>query len=114
MHELTMTEDLLKIALSQAAQAHAARITELHLVVGQLAGVTDESVQFYWQMISQGTPAEGARLHFRNVPAEWQCHTCGGRFTLENDTAACPQCGGAQVILAAGEEFYLEAIEVET
>ncbi|MGD8998651.1 MAG: hydrogenase maturation nickel metallochaperone HypA, partial [Anaerolineae bacterium] len=67
MHELSVTESLLEIALRHAARAGAARITRLNIVVGELSSIVDESVQFYWDIVSRGTMAEGAELHFERV-----------------------------------------------
>lgn len=111
MHELAVTQSILEIALQHAEQAGAGRITDLHLVIGQLSSMVDDSVQFYWDLISQGTPAEGARLHFRRVPVEMQCRACDHRYTPDGDFM-CPACGSDQVQVVAGEEFYLEAIDV--
>jgi hydrogenase nickel incorporation protein HypA/HybF len=113
MHELSVTESILEIALRHARQAGAGRITGIYLVVGQLSSLVDDSVQFYWDLIAKGTPAEGARLHFRRVPAELLCLECGRRYQPGQDDLACPTCGSPQVKVAAGEEFYLEAIDVE-
>ncbi len=113
MHELAVTESILKIALRHAEAAKAERITELHLVVGQLASIVDESVQFYWDIISKDTLAEGAELIFRRVPAELACLSCNTRYAPSKEALACPNCGSAAVQVVAGEEFYLEAIDVE-
>ena len=37
MHELTITESLLEIALRHAREAGATKITDLYLVIGQLS-----------------------------------------------------------------------------
>jgi hydrogenase nickel incorporation protein HypA/HybF len=113
MHELAVTESVLRIAMEHAKAAGASRITDVHLVIGQLSSFVDDSVQFYWDIISSGTPAEGAVLHFRRVPAELECLVCGNRYTLTGEDLACPQCGGMQMKVVAGEEFNLEAIDVE-
>ncbi len=113
MHELPVTENILNIALRHAEQAGATRITELHIVIGQLASIVDDSVQFYWDIISKGSLAEGARLHFRRVPAEMLCLNCNQRYAPTKDELACPNCGGVAVKIVAGEEFFLEAIDVE-
>jgi hydrogenase nickel incorporation protein HypA/HybF len=39
-------------------------------VIGRLASIVDDSIQFYWDMISEGTICQGAKLHFKRVPAE--------------------------------------------
>jgi hydrogenase nickel incorporation protein HypA/HybF len=113
MHELSVTEALLQLALKHAEAAEAARVTDVHVVIGQLSTVVDESVQFYWDLISAGTRAEGARLHFRRVPAALRCEDCGHAYAPGAEVLACPACGGAQVKVDAGEELYLEALEVD-
>ena len=114
MHELAITESVLKTALEHAGAAGASRITDIHIVVGQLSMFVDDSIQFYWDIISQGTLAEGAQLHFRRVPAELRCLECEAHYTLPGDDLACPECGGTQVRVVAGDELNLEAIDVET
>jgi hydrogenase nickel incorporation protein HypA/HybF len=111
MHELAVTESILEIALRHGQAAGAARITDLHLVIGELSSIVDESVQFYWDIISEGTAAAGATLHFRRVPARLVCQVCGHDYS-PRQTLPCPACGSADVRVTAGEEFYLEAIDV--
>ncbi len=113
MHELSVTESVLEIALRHANQAQASKITDIYLVVGQLASIVDDSVQFYWDMIAGNTLAEGAQLHFRRVPAELVCLDCTQKYALSRDELGCPHCGSARVKVASGEEFFLEAIDVE-
>lgn len=110
MHELAITQNVLDISLSHA---EGRRVTNIYLVVGQLSSYVDDSVQFFWDFISQGTLAEKAKLHFRREPAVMRCQQCGGSTPL-NDTFTCPACGSDAVTIEAGEEFYIEAIEVET
>lgn len=112
MHELTITENIRDIALRHGRQAGATRITDLYLVIGEMSTIVDDSVQFYWDFVSEGTPAEGATLHFRRIAAQLVCQTCGYRFT-PGQGLSCPRCGSTDVRLVAGEEFFLEAIDVE-
>jgi hydrogenase nickel incorporation protein HypA/HybF len=113
MHELSITESILEITLRHARQAQAKKITDLFLVIGQLASIVDDSVQFYWDFVSQGTEAEGARLHFRRIPAELLCLGCGQRFAWDGEDVLCPACHSTQVKVVSGEEFFLESIMAE-
>lgn len=113
MHELAVTESIRDIALRHAQAAGAKRVTDVYLVIGRLSSIVDDSVQFYWDIISQGTPVEGARLHFRRAPIEVVCLDCGARYNPPDDDLACPACRSERIRIVAGEEFCLEAIDVE-
>lgn len=113
MHELAITESVLKTAVEHARAARAGRITDVHLVIGQLSSFIDDSVNFYWDILTEGTLAEGAVLHFRRVPAELECLTCEAHYGLTGEDLACPACGGIKINVLAGDEFNLEAIDVE-
>ncbi len=111
MHELVVTESILEITLRHAKKAGDIRVTDLFLVIGELSSVIDDSVQFYWDFVSEGTVAEGAKLHFRRVPAEFACQACGNKYRL-TDNLTCPKCESNDIRIVAGREFSLEAIEV--
>ena len=113
MHELAVTESLLEIALRHAERAGARRIVRLNLVVGELASIVDESVQFYWDIISRDTIAEGAQLRFDRVPGTLRCMRCGHVFPIDGANYTCPECGEARVVVAGGDEFRLDSIEVD-
>jgi len=113
MHELSITESLLEIALRHAREAGAKRVTRLNLVIGELSSIVDESVQFYWDIVSEGTIAEGAELHFERVEGVLRCQKCGHTFPLGRDSFVCPECGASQVVAGGGDDFRLESIEIE-
>ena len=113
MHELAVTENILNIAVQHARQANAVRVTSLHLVIGQLSSIVDDSVQFYWDMISAGTVCEGAQLHFERRPAMLKCLDCGQTYTLNRELTDCPDCHSARIKIVSGEEFFLDSMEVE-
>jgi hydrogenase nickel incorporation protein HypA/HybF len=113
LHELSITQNLLDLALRHAEQAGATRITHLHLVIGDLSSVIDDSVAFYWDMISKDTLAEGAKLHFERIPARMRCNDCQQEYQIKPGELACPRCGSAQVTPCAGTEFLLNSIEIE-
>lgn len=114
MHELSITQNILEIALRHGEEAQASKITGLHLIIGQLSSVVDDSVQFYWDMIAEGTLADGAKLHFKRIPAQLECQECGQTYNLVgNQLDGCPACESIKVKVKAGNEFRLESIEIE-
>lgn len=113
MHELSVTESILEIALRHAEKSNAQRITDLYLVIGQLSSIVDDSVEFYWDIIAKDTIAAGANLHFKRIPTQVLCLVCNNRFNPINGDFSCPKCKGSQIKIVQGEEFLLEAINIE-
>lgn len=114
MHELPVTQAILDTALRAARQAGGQRILAIDLAIGELSGIVDDSVQFYFDILSQGTPAAGALLRFRRLPALAACHDCGNSYDVTPPLAPfCPACGSLRVQVSGGRQFTLESIEID-
>ena len=113
MHELSVTENILSIALEYANKEKASKVTGINLVIGQLSSIVDDSVQFYWDTISEGSICQGAKLSFNRVQAALQCQDCQLEYQIANQLTPCPNCGSYNAKIVRGEEFYLESIEIE-
>lgn len=103
----------MKIAVEHAEKANARRVTDLHIVIGDLASMVDDSIQFYWDIIARETIAEQATLHFRRLPAQLQCNSCSEKYQPTEKELICPNCHGIGAKIISGEEFFLESIDVE-
>jgi hydrogenase nickel incorporation protein HypA/HybF len=113
MHELPITQAILTLALETAQRAGARRIAGIDLVVGDLSSIVDDSVQFYFDVLSQGTPAAGAALRFRREAATLACPACGHREQTHPPLPrACPTCGGSRLEITGGQAFFVQSIEV--
>jgi hydrogenase nickel insertion protein HypA len=112
MHELAVTESILKIVLDSAQKNKATAVTDITLTIGSLSSIVDDSVQFYWDYVSQGTICENAKLHFNRVMARLKCLDCGTTYSLIDDLTPCPSCGSINVIIFSGEEFQVDHIEI--
>lgn len=114
MHELPATQGVLNVALDAARDAGAARVIAIDVVVGELASIVDDSVQFYFDVIARGTPAEGAALRFHREPAGAACGDCGARFAVSPPLRPdCPYCGSWAVTVRGGQDFFVDSIEVD-
>ena len=113
MHELVVTESILQIAEKHALQANAKKVTDITLIIGNLSSIIDDSVVFYWEMISKGTICEGSIIHFNRLPAIILCLACNQTFEMPGELVPCPNCGSYQLKIQSGEEFFLESIEIE-
>jgi len=114
MHELSVTESIFDIAMRYGKEANASSITDLHLIIGQLSSIVDDSVQFYWEIITRDTICENAALHFERIPAQLLCLDCNHTYMIKQELVPCPQCESNHIKVIAGEEFRLDSIEIET
>ena len=112
MHEISVVTYLLEAVEEQARQHNASRIVEVNLVIGDRASIVDDSLFFYFDMLTPGTLAEGAKLNTRRVPSQFNCLECGKAY-VTGDDFRCPHCGGLGRIDPAGSEFYIDTIEIE-
>jgi len=113
MHELAITEQIAKIANEHGEKSKATQITDLYLVIGELSTVIDDSVQFYWDLITENTLCEGAKLHFKRIPAVFRCRDCNKEYNLDQgELTPCPHCQSSSMDILQGKEFHLDSINI--
>ena len=113
MHELSIMQSALDLALEQARKAGAKRLLELRLRIGALSGVVPEALEFAFEALTPGTLAEGARLALEKVPARFWCAHCGREFESDDLFADCPDCQRPSGELRAGRELELASLEID-
>ena len=114
MHELSVTQSILDIALRHAEQAGAERILAVNLVIGDLTGFVDDSIQFYFDFLTQETIAQDAQLRFDRVQARVRCQACGAEYAPPDSRLwTCPECEALGGEIIAGREFSMASIEIE-
>jgi hydrogenase nickel incorporation protein HypA/HybF len=80
VHEVSLLQAALEMALDAAERQRARRIRRITLRVGILSGVVPEPLDFAFDVVTRGTPAEEARLNVEEFSAVWQCDGCGQSF----------------------------------
>jgi hydrogenase nickel incorporation protein HypA/HybF len=113
MHEQSIVESLLAIAIESAEKAKAKNILRISLVVGELSGVVEESVDFYFSFLTRDTIAADSSLFYNRIPAELRCRNCNTIFTPENLNFHYPNCKEQQIDIIGGRELYIDSMEVE-
>jgi len=114
MHELPITEQIVKIVTEHGQEARASKIVKIRLVVGERSGYIGESIQMYFDMISEGTLCEGAALEIETVRPKLKCPGCGAIFERKPMRFDCPDCGADGEPTEIGREFYIDSIEVSS
>ena len=113
MHELSIMQSALDLALEQARLAGASRVHAIRLRVGTLSGVVPDALEFAFEALAPGTPAEGAALDIENVPARFWCGRCSCEFQADDLWAECPDCHQASGEIRAGRELELASMEID-
>lgn len=115
MHELPVTEAILKIVLKHAAKNNAVKVACVRLKVGRLCDLEAVWIQNYFTYLSRGTVAEGAKIEIERLPAVFVCQNCGEKYEIGADgpiTIGCPHCGAKEVEVSSGLEYVVSEMEV--
>ena len=113
MHELAVTQSMVDLVLDEAKKGGAHKVKKINLVLGELSGVVGDCVQLYFGLMSKDTIAEGATVSFNTVATQAKCRQCAKVFEVKESNWICPECHGVSVELVAGNELFVESIEVE-
>ncbi|RKX69910.1 hydrogenase maturation nickel metallochaperone HypA [candidate division WOR-3 bacterium] len=113
MHELAITESILEIVLKEANRNRGKRVREIGIVLGRMSSFVPECIEYYFDFLSRGTIAEGAKLKFTLISPVIVCRHCDQEIEIEDPFMVCPICGNTDTKLISGRECYVEYIEVE-
>jgi hydrogenase nickel incorporation protein HypA/HybF len=111
MHELSIADGVLGVVLAHAGDR---RVTRVEMRVGHLRQAVPSALEFAWELVSQGTAAEGAELVLEHVPAAVRCLDCGAESEQDGFPLCCGRCGGLAVDVVRGEELLVDALDVES
>jgi len=115
MHELSIAISLIDLAteaLEDAGEARSVRVISVR--VGDLSGVVVEALEFAWEMASEGTRCDGARLEIERVVGRVRCPSCDTVTELEfPPTYLCESCGRPTAEVVGGKELDLMTLEID-
>ncbi|HPC47437.1 MAG TPA: hydrogenase maturation nickel metallochaperone HypA [Deltaproteobacteria bacterium] len=104
MHEMSLVLSLLDIVEEYAQRYGFKRATTIRLSLGALAGIDEKALRFAFDVASEGTRAQGARLEMDIRPIVLECLECGREFTAREFPLACEACGSSQTVIMSGTE----------
>jgi len=108
VHELAITEGVVDAVTGRLPDA---KITCVCLEIGALSGVVADSVRFCFDLVTEGTNMEGARLEISQPAARCHCRVCGSDFEPDGPIALCP-CGSAEITVLTGQELKITSVRV--
>lgn len=110
MHELSLCQQLLRLAQETARQHGNRDILRLTLRIGPLAGVDPSLLYQAFQVARLGTPAEKAELIIEYAPLRIHCQRCDHDSSATPAHLRCPHCGALETTITSGDELLLSDI----
>jgi hydrogenase nickel incorporation protein HypA/HybF len=108
VHELAITEGVVEAVTGRLP---GARISCVRLEIGALSGVVPDSVRFCFDLVTEGTDLQGARLEITEPAGRCKCRTCGSEFEPDGPILLCP-CGSADVAVLDGQDLKITSVVV--
>ena len=114
LHESSLAQAALELAVRSAEQHGASRISRVRLAIGDLAQADGDTVAFWFGILAEGGPAAGAEVLVEHVGATAYCGACAREFAVAPPRwgLRCPDCGG-NAELRSGRELAVVSIDVE-
>ena len=114
MHELSIAASIVEAVTETVANHPGAYVKEVRLRVGALASVVEDSLQFCWQIATEGSSLYGSALVINQLPVIVHCDACDLDSQIDGvQSFRCPSCGEIAADLRQGRELEIESIEIE-
>jgi hydrogenase nickel incorporation protein HypA/HybF len=112
MHEVSIIEQTLELAVKYAQEQQARQIHCLKMRIGKMSGVVPEALNFAFSVVTQGTIAADATLEIETVAVVCYCHCCQAEFSPDDLFYQCPTCGQFSTDVRSGQEIELASLEI--
>ena len=114
MHELSIMNNVLQLALRVADENNGKEVRVIELEAGVMSGVVEKYAQSFFKLLSQGTIAEHAQLKFTAIPAHFICKKCGENLIIYEPGTEfyCENCGSEKLKLTSGMGFRMTGITI--
>lgn len=114
MHELSIATSLVSLAQNALEDACEERAVEsVRIRVGALSGVVVESLEFAWDIASEGTRCAGSALVIERVAARVRCGACLAETKLADPPCfVCAHCKQPAPDVIEGRELDLISLEL--
>lgn len=112
MHEMSLAEGIREVIEDQARRHAFTKVQKVRLEIGRFAGVEKQALEFCFDVVMRGGPAEGAVLEMIDLPGRAFCYDCGESVVLNDRLDPCPNCGGSRLMPEAGDEMRIKDMEV--
>ncbi len=114
MHELGVTNTLIKQVLDELKERDIRKISEVVIEVGRLTSYSGESLVFYYDLLkAENERLKESSLIVEDIEPRIICKKCNKESVLtDRYMVFCPLCSSNQIKILSGHEFILKNIRV--
>ncbi|HKZ57596.1 MAG TPA: hydrogenase maturation nickel metallochaperone HypA [Thermodesulfovibrionales bacterium] len=113
MHEVSIAQSLLKIAVENCEKNGYKRIEAIKVKVGRASGIMPDALLFAFDAVKIGSIADKASLNIEDIPVSGFCESCNKNFTVDEAFVInCPICGNISIRMETGRELHIEEMDV--
>ena len=110
MHELSIVMSIVETAEEKVKENHAQSVESIDLVIGDLAGVESDALDFAWDSAVKNTVLQSAKRNIIHVPAKAKCLECDCEFEIKELYDECPLCGEHLLQIVQGKELQIKSM----
>ena len=113
MHEFSLAENVLEMALKILKDQGGTIITGIELEVGKASGVDLESFRFALDIVLENSLHDPINIKITEKLAIGYCSNCKSEYPLTRVYDLCPNCGSFCSAVVGGKELKVKAIVVK-
>lgn len=110
---MSIAQSLVEILQEEMARHNASTLKSVRLHIGQLSAIVPDSLSFCFEVITTGTPLEGAQLIMEIIPIRGKCKSCGEDFEIKDYAFVCPKCDSPEIETISGQDLSIVEMEVD-
>ena len=113
MHELSLANEVIKIAGYEAGKNNASLVSEITIEAGIFSGVEIDAFRSALEIVSKDTVLSDAHLKIIRINGQGYCNICNREFQMDNRIETCPDCNSFPAEIRKGYEFRVVSIVME-
>lgn len=113
MHELTVVQGIMEVLERRRRERGFRKIRGVELVCGPYNCLAEDSLQFWFDVLSSTESTRGARLHVERLRTIFRCSHCRQEWDEHPEIQACPDCRAVVHKIVPDNDIFIRQLEVE-
>ncbi len=113
MHEMSICESIIQTLEQHAHEQVFTTVKTVWLEIGKLSSVEVDALTFCFEIVSNDTIAQGAKLVIEQIDGSAWCESCQRTVLVDVRYAPCQFCGSVGLPITGGDEMRIKEVEVK-